>query len=50
MTRPGVILVDDVQDRNLWDGSYQAFFEVVKERSLPHRVVGNECGIIELEP
>ena len=42
-----VVVVDDVQDNNQWDGAYQAFMEYVDEQGLDHRIAGNKCGIIE---
>lgn len=41
-----IILVDDVQDGNSWDGAYQAFFEYIKEEGLEGEVIGNKCGKI----
>jgi hypothetical protein len=42
----GVILVDDVMDKSMWDGSYQAYMEFCEEMGLEPEIVGNKCGVI----
>ncbi len=42
----GVILVDDVMDKSMWDGSYQAYMEFCEEVGLKPEIIGNKCGVI----
>jgi hypothetical protein len=42
----GVILIDDVRDRQAWDGPYQAYVEFCAQRQLPPVILGNKCGVI----
>jgi hypothetical protein len=42
----GAILIDDVRDRQAWDGPYQAYTEFCAQRQLQPVIVGNKCGII----
>jgi hypothetical protein len=42
----GVIVVDDVQDRSVYDGAYQAYIEFCSDRGLKPHIIGNRCGII----
>lgn len=42
----GVILVDDVLDKNMWDGAYQAYMEFCADMNMVPEIVGNKCGII----
>ena len=39
-----IVLVDDVKDNNHWDGSYEAFFEFVREQNLKYEIIGSKCG------
>lgn len=39
-----IVLVDDVKDNNHWDGSYEAFFEFIKEQNLKYEIIGSKCG------
>ena len=49
MTKGGIIIVDDVNKNNSWDGANQAFYEFVKENSINFKLVGKKCGVIEFE-
>jgi len=42
----GVILVDDVKSKNIWDGAYQAYIEFCDEMSIKPEFIGSKCGII----
>lgn len=42
----GVILVDDVMDKGMWDGAFQAYMEFCEEMGLEPEIVGNKCGVI----
>lgn len=45
----GVILVDDVQNNNIWDGAYQAYMEFCEEINIKPELIGNKCGVIRKE-
>ena len=47
MCKGGIVVVDDVNDNNSWDGANQAFFEFIKENSLNFKLIGKKCGVIE---
>jgi Methyltransferase domain len=42
----GVIVVDDVQDKSVYDGAYQAYIEFCSAHNLTPQVIGNRCGIL----
>lgn len=42
----GVILVDDVLNKTIYDGAYQAYMEFCDEQGIEPRVIGNKCGVI----
>jgi hypothetical protein len=42
----GFILVDDVKDRNVYDGAYQAYMEFCAERGMTPEVIGTKSGVI----
>lgn len=42
----GTIVVDDVQDRSIYDGAYQAYVEFCEEMNLKPEIIGNRCGIV----
>lgn len=42
----GIIVVDDCQDENRWDGAYQAYREFTSELGLEATVVQDKLGII----
>lgn len=46
LVNEGVILVDDVMDNGMWDGSYQAYMEFCEEKGLAPEIIGNKCGVI----
>ena len=45
--KDGILIVDDVDESNSWDGANQAFNEFVNENSLKFKLVGKKCGVIE---
>lgn len=42
----GVILVDDVKDKSMWDGAYHAYMEFCKEMDMAPEIIGSKCGVI----
>ena len=42
----GVIIVDDVKDKQVYDGAYQAYHEFCKDHKIKPIIVGNQCGVI----
>ena len=42
----GVILVDDCQPDQVFDGALQAYSEFTEARNLPFEVVGGKAGLI----
>jgi len=42
-----IIMVDNVEDNNEWDGAYEAFMEFVNKHNLPYKMIGKKCGVIE---
>jgi hypothetical protein len=42
----GIILVDDVQDKSIYDGAYEAYMQYCREANITPEVIGNRCGII----
>ena len=47
MVKGGIVMVDDVMDKHIWDGSYEAFMEFVSKNDLKYKLIGNKCGLIE---
>jgi hypothetical protein len=43
----GVIVVDDVQDKSVYDGAHQAYMEFCSQLNLTPQVIGNRCGILK---
>jgi macrocin-O-methyltransferase TylF-like protien len=46
MIEGGVILVDDILDKSVYDGAYQAYMEFCADLGITPHVVGNKCGVI----
>jgi hypothetical protein len=47
MVKGGIVVVDDCNDsKGPWDGAYQAFMELCKERNIPPEIVCGKLGII----
>jgi hypothetical protein len=42
----GVILVDDILDKSVYDGAYQAYMEFCTDVGIAPYFVGNKCGVI----
>jgi predicted O-methyltransferase YrrM len=42
----GVIVVDDVQNKVLYDGAYQSYMEFCDELGVSPTIIGEKCGII----
>ncbi|MDC1038962.1 hypothetical protein OAQ66_01480, partial [Candidatus Thioglobus sp.] len=47
MAENSKIIVDDVSDKNHWDGAYQAFMEFINENKLNYYLVANKFGVIQ---
>jgi SAM-dependent methyltransferase len=43
----GMIVIDDCNDNNVYDGAYQAYIEFTKEMNIPVKIVLDKLGIIE---
>ena len=48
MSPGGIIVVDDCQPANLWDGALRAYEEFVESKTLPKEVVAGKLGIIKV--
>ncbi len=48
MSPGGIIVVDDCQPANLWDGALRAYEEFVESKTLPKEVVAGKLGIIRV--
>jgi O-methyltransferase len=46
LVKGGVILVDDIQDKCMWDGAYHAYMEFCHSKGMLPRITGNKCGLI----
>jgi len=46
MSPGGIIVVDDCQAPNLWDGALQAYEEFVQQKALPNEIAVEKLGII----
>jgi hypothetical protein len=46
MIEGGVILVDDIMDKSVYDGAYQAYMEFCTDLGIAPHVIGNKCGVI----
>lgn len=46
MSPGGIIVVDDCQPHELWDGAYQAYGEFCKENNLQQEIVCKKLGIL----
>jgi O-methyltransferase len=46
MSSGGIIIVDDCQPDQMWDGALQAFQEFARERDLPAEIVLEKLGIV----
>ncbi len=42
----GIIVVDDCQEHNLWDGAWQAYREFVDGHGLPVTIAADKLGVI----
>ena len=49
MVRGGIVMVDDVRDNHIWDGSYKAFMEFVENSNCTHKKFGNKGGLIRIQ-
>ena len=47
MITGGILIVDDVNKNNSWDGAGQVFHEFVKKYSFKFELIGKKCGIIK---
>jgi O-methyltransferase len=48
MSSGGIIIVDDCQPDQMWDGAFQAYQEFARERNLPEEIVLEKLGIVRL--
>jgi O-methyltransferase len=48
MSSGGIIIVDDCQPDQMWDGALQAYQEFTRERNLPAEIVLEKLGIVRL--
>jgi O-methyltransferase len=48
MSSGGIIIVDDCQPDQMWDGALQAYQEFTGERNLPAEIVLEKLGIVRL--
>jgi hypothetical protein len=48
MVKGGIVMVDDVRNNHIWDGSYKAFMEFVEGNECNYRTFGNKGGLIRL--
>ncbi len=48
MVGGGIIVVDDVLDNHIWDGSYLAFMEFVDNNKCTYKRFGNKGGLIKI--
>ena len=46
MAPGGIIVVDDCQPSNIWDGALQAYDEFVEQKGLPREIAVEKLGII----
>lgn len=50
LVRPrGIVVVDDCNTHNLWDGALEAYNEFTATEGLPSKIVGARLGLIEIE-
>ena len=47
MAKGGIVMVDDVKNKDIWDGSYQAFMEFVNQNDFEFQIIGSKSGIIK---
>jgi hypothetical protein len=48
MSSGGIIIVDDCQPDQMWDGALQAYQEFARERNLPMEIVAEKLGVVRL--
>ena len=48
MSSGGIIVIDDCQPDQMWDGALQAYQEFARERNLPAEIVLEKLGIVRL--
>ena len=48
MSKKAVIMVDNVENNNAWDGAFQAFMEFTTKNKLTYKMIGSKCGVIEI--
>lgn len=44
----GIVVVDDCQEHDLWDGALQAYMEHMAREGLPARIEAGKLGLIEV--
>ena len=50
LVRPGgIVVVDECNSRNLWDGALEAYKEFTAAEGLPPKIIGAWLGLIEIE-
>jgi hypothetical protein len=45
MSPGGVLIVDDCQPNELWDGAIQAYEEFIKEKGIPQEIAFDKLGM-----
>jgi O-methyltransferase len=48
MSSGGIIIVDDCQPDQMWDGALQAYEEFARERNLPMEIALEKLGVVRL--
>jgi len=49
MSNNGIIMVDNVEENNEWDGAFEAFMEFTNNHKLSYKMIGKKCGVIEFK-
>jgi len=48
MSPGGILIVDDCQPNELWDGALQAYEEFIKENGMPREIACDKLGIVRV--
>ncbi len=48
MSPGGIIIVDDCQPDQMWDGALQAYQEFTRQREIPAEIVLEKLGVVRL--
>jgi O-methyltransferase len=48
MSSGGIIIVDDCQPDQMWDGALQGYQEFARERNLPTEIAAEKLGVVRL--